>query len=278
MAKVFLNDQLIDSADAKVSVDDSGFMYGMALFETMRAVKGTVCRIDDHLDRLFASAEKLSINCPHDKDYIIGAIDKTIKANELEDARIRLTISNGPLNPDQQPEPTLLITAVAFPAYPDLYFEKGVSVVLSNYRQNPHDPLTGHKTANYFSRLLALNEAHAKKSTEALWFTFDNRLAEGCVSNVFLVKDSKLYTPPLETPVLPGIARKVVLEIAKEQAIDYIEKELFIDDLMQADEVFITNMVMSVMPVVAIEKHAISEGKVGDVTKKIMACFKEKLA
>jgi branched-chain amino acid aminotransferase len=277
MTKVFLNDGLIDADDAKISVDDSGFLYGMGLFETMRTVKGKVFRLDDHLDRLFASAETLSIDCRHDRDYICGALDKTLKANELLDARIRLTISNGPTNPDQQPEPTLLISAVPFPAYPDLYYEKGVTVVLTNFRQNPHDPLAGHKTANYYSRLLALNAAHRKKSTEALWFTIDNRLAEGSVSNVFLVKDSVLYTPPLDTPVLPGIARKVICEIAKEQSIELVEKELFINDVTEADEIFLTNVVMGVMPVVAVEKHTVSEGKVGEITKKLIDCFNEKL-
>jgi branched-subunit amino acid aminotransferase/4-amino-4-deoxychorismate lyase len=117
--------------------------------------------------------------------------------------------------------------------------------------------------------MLALKQAHEKKAAEALWFTIDGQLAEGCVSNVFLVKDSKLFTPRTNTPVLPGIARKTVCELAIANKIVLIEKDLTIDDLLDADEVFITNVIMQVMPVVGIEKHNVGQSKPGEITKKI---------
>ena len=119
----------------------------------------------------------------------------------------------------------MLITATEFKPYPAEFYKKGVLVVLSPYRQNPAEPIYGHKTTSYFSRILALKLAREKGATEALWFTIDNRLAEGCVSNVFLVKNSILYSPPIDTPVLAGVARKTIFQIASKNSIEFVEKE-----------------------------------------------------
>ncbi|OHB67029.1 MAG: hypothetical protein A2Y77_12765 [Planctomycetes bacterium RBG_13_62_9] len=146
-------------------------------------------------------------------------------------------------------------------------------VILCPFRQNPTDPTCGHKSTCYYPRLLALNLAHQKRAAEALWFTTDNRLAEGCVSNVFLVKNSILYTPPTETPVLPGITRKTVLQVARQQSIELVEKDLYISDVLEADEIFLTNVIMEVLPVVSVEKHTLGDGKVGPVTKKLRGGF-----
>ncbi len=274
--KVFLNGKLIDIDKACVSVTDSSFLYGAGLFETMRSYNGVVFALDDHLDRLFFSAAALAINNPYDKKFIEESIYRVLHANELIDARIRLTLSAGPIAEiEQQRKPTLLITAVNFRPYPREYYQKGVMVVLCPFRQNPGEPTYGHKTTSYFPRMTALSLAHQKGAAEALWFTVDSRLAEGCVSNVFLVKNSVLYTPPIETPVLAGVARKTVCQIAVESSIKLTEKNLTIDDLLGADEVFLTNVVMQVMPVVAVEKHTVGNGKVGPMTKRLRISFDE---
>ncbi len=272
--KVFLNDKLINIDKACISVTDSGFLYGAGLFETMRSHNGVVFALADHLDRLFVSADVLSINNPYDREYIAEAINKVLNANKLTDARLRLTLTNGPMTEsEQQRKSTLLITAAKFRSYPPEYYKKGVMVVLCPFRQNPIDPLSGRKTTSYFSHMIALNLAHQKKAAEALWFTVDNRLAEGCISNVFLVKDSKLYTPPIKTPVLPGVARKTVCQLALENSIELIEKDLTIDEVLAADEVFLTNVIMQVMPIIKIEKHTVGDSLVGPVTKELQKRF-----
>ena len=272
--KVFLNDKLIDVDKACISVTDSGFLYGAGLFETMRSYNGVVFALKDHLDRLFFSARALSIHHTYDRKYLTDAIYKVLRANKLTDARLRLTLTNGPMaEPEQQRKPTLLITATKLQPYPAEYYEKGVLVVLCPFRQNAGEPTCGHKTTNYFSRMIALNRAHQKRAAEALWFTTNNRLAEGCISNVFLVKDSVLHTPPIETPVLAGIARKTVCQIALKNSIKLVEKDLFIDDVLAADEVFLTNVIMQIMPVVAVEKHTVGNGNVGMITKKLKKNF-----
>lgn len=276
MGKVFLNDSVVEAGDAKVAADDSGFLYGQGLFETMRAVGGEVFRVDDHLDRMFASCAKLNIKTSYERDDVKDAIGKVLAANELTEARVRVTVSGGAMS-SEVVVGTLLVTAVEFAAYPEEYYEKGVIVTLCDYRQNSMDPLCGHKTTNYFARLIALQESQKKKAAESLWFTTDNKLAEGCVSNVFIVKDGTLFTPGLDTPVLPGIARKTVLEIAEKEGVAFKEKDLFINDLLEADEVFVTNSIMTILPVATVEARAIGDGKPGEVTKYLLKCYNDML-
>ncbi len=275
MAEIlFLNDKLIETDQACISVSDSGFMYGTGLFETMRAHNGVVFALDDHLDRLFFSAKTLAIHNTYDKQYIADAIYKVLQANNLEDARIRLTLTAGPMaESEDRRTGTLLITATRLVPYPPEFYTNGVTVVLCPFRQNPNDPTTGHKVTSYFARMTALRLAHQKRAAEAIWFTPDNQMAEGCISNVFIVKDSQLYTPPINTPVLAGVARKAVCHIAMDESIKLTEKKLTIEDLLGAEEVFLTNVVMQILPVIAVEKHTVSDGNVGPVSKKLIESF-----
>ena len=146
MEKVFLNDKLVESDKACVSVTDSGFLYGAGLFETMRAYDGVVFSLKDHLDRLFFSAGSLSmpIEETYDRKYITDAIYKLLEANNLTEARLRLTVTSGPMAREgEQQKPTLLITVTELAAYPDEYYKNGVMVVLSPFRQNVAEPTYG---------------------------------------------------------------------------------------------------------------------------------------
>jgi len=277
MEKVFLNGAILDADKAQVPITDSSFLYGIGLFETMRAVKGRVFRLADHLARLNTSAAALSIRNRNSDNEIAAAIDRLMEANELTDARLRLSLSNGPLEKDGLPSSNLLITAAEFTPYPRDYYDKGVRIILTDFRQNPKDPFCGHKTTCYGPRLTALRNAHEKLAAEALWFTADNALAEGCISNVFLVKDGALSTPPLETPVLAGIARKTVLEAAAQEGLTVEEKPLRIADLLAAEEVFLTNVIMQVLPVIAVEAHTVGDGKPGKTTRRLIDAYQERL-
>lgn len=276
MEKVFLNDRLVDIDKACIQVTDGGFLYGAGVFETMRSHNGVVFCLKDHLDRLFFSAERLTLNNPYARPFITDAIDKLLKANELADARLRLTLTSGPLAAiDQTRKATLLISATKMQPYSQEYYDKGVQVALCPYRQNISDPTYGHKTTSYFSRMLALEWARQKRAAEALWFTTDNRLAEGCISNVFLVKNSVLYTPFIATPVLAGVARKTICQLAMANSIEFVEKDLDINDLLGADEVFLTNVIMLAMPVTAVDKHVVGDGKVGPMARKLKKSIDE---
>jgi branched-chain amino acid aminotransferase len=277
MDQVFWIDKIVPAEKAAVSIADSSFLYGLGLVETLRACEGTVFRIQDHIDRLLNSAAALGIPCGMKADFIENAVGQVLQANDLKEARLRLTLSGGPLVQTDAPIGTLLITATQFTPYPKEYYDKGVRVILTDFRQNPKDPTCGHKTTCYAPRLLALRKAHEKLATEAIWFTTENKLAEGCISNIFLVKDDTLYTPKIDTPVLPGIARKTVLELADVLKIKTVEQDLSIHDLLSAHEVFLTNVIMTVLPVTSIESHSVGEGKVGEITKNLTEAYEKML-
>jgi len=269
---VFLNNVLTDSDQAAVSIHDAGLLHGIGLFETMRSYGGRVFRLNDHLDRLFHSAAALNIPVTSQKLEIEYGIGELLRANQLTDARLRLTLTRGNIkntSPENPSPSTLFITAAPLTPYPPEYYNKGMTVIISDYKQNPLEPTAGHKTINYFNRLLALQQAQLKQAGEALWFTTANHLAEGCISNVFLVHNEVLLTPPLATPVLPGIIRKLVLELAGQNGIKAEEKPLTIQDLLQASEVFLTNSIMELMPITRIEKHAVGNEKPGPLYQKL---------
>lgn len=275
MSKVSLNGQLVDSESATVSAFDNGFLYGAGLFETMRSYNGKIFELNHHLDRLEASAKTLSIYKSYSNHQIADLINELLKTNNLTNARLRLTLTSGALNTDSDADrqSTLLITAAAIEPYPEQLYENGIMVILSDSRQNPRDPSCGHKTLSYYPRMLALKAAHEKNATEAILFTVTNHLAEGSISNIFLVKDSIVQTPLLSTPVLPGICRKLVCKLARDNSIELVEKDLSIDDLLDAEEVFMTNTIMKIMPVTRIEKHTVGTGKVGTITKKLSELY-----
>ena len=278
--QVFLNGELVPLAQAKLSVFDAGFLHGAGLFETMRAYAGKVYRLDEHLDRLLESAKYLSVPVSIDKDSLARAVEQTLEANELGEARVRLTLSRGDLRQslDEEQAGTVLVTASALTAYPKELYEKGMTVVLSDVKLNASDPVAKHKSTNYLSRLLMLRRAQQLGGGEALWFTQVNRLGEGCISNVFLAKGGKLLTPSLDEPILPGITRGAVLELAKREKIPVSEQALAIDDVLGAEEVFLTNSIMEVMPVCRVEKHAVGNEQPGPMTRRLAELYRQDVA
>jgi len=273
---VFLNNKLVDLEDARVSVTDSGLLYGAGLFETMRSRNGVVFRLADHLERLLYSAQALSIVHSYRKEQIAAAFPRLLEANGLSDARLRLTLTGGPLaQSEQQRQATLAITATSFTPYPPDYYKTGIVVILCPFRRNTTDPTYGHQTTSFLPRLLALNLARQRGAAEALWFTQDSRLADACLSGVFLAKKATLYAPPVEVPALADPARRVIRELAQQQSLELVEKDLYIADVLEADEIFLANIVMEVLPVVGVEKHTVGIGKVGPITQKLREAFQE---
>lgn len=280
---VFLNDEIIPADRAQVSVFDGGFTHAAGLFETLRSYNGSVMRLGEHVQRMKNSSAQLEMNIPIDTGQVESAIDRVLTANGLLDARIRIVATPGNVpRPGQPsagaPQPTLLITATQVLPYPEELYRFGMRVCISPYRQNKLDPIAGHKTLAYLPRLIAMKEAADRKCQEALWFTTQNQLAEGCVCNVFLVKDGEVLTPPLDTPILPGTTRNSVIELAKENGINLREVAINIEALLAAQEVFLTGSVLEIMPVTAIEQHVVGEGAPGPTTSKLQALYRQLVA
>lgn len=276
---VCINGQLLSADQACISVFDSGFMQGVGLFETLRAYRGRVFRLQLHLDRLAQSARTLGWGLVPDSAAMSDCIEQVVGATEADEVRVRLTVTTGSLrvSDSEPPALTLVATASAGARYPVELYANGVTLVVSRYRQSAADPTIGHKTTSYFARLASLREAHAVGAFESLWLTPDERVAEGAISSLFAVRDETLLTPPLDTPVLPGITRAAVIELSAGLRIPVREQALRLQDLLAADELFLTNSLMQLMPVVRIGREAIGTEKPGDVTRRLAEAYDQRV-
>lgn len=287
--QVYLNGQMIDHAHAQISVDDAGFQHAVGLFETMGVYHGHVFRLQAHIDRLTQSAAELGLTRPDDLVSLQHAVETTVQQNRLENARLRLTVTAGSASlltsgHPEPPSPTVLVVATPPTQYDDAYFEQGIMVAIAPPAANPFDATAGHKTLAYWQRLRTLRQAAAIGAGEAIWLNATNHLASGAVSNLFLVKDNQLFTPfargeeaqgALPAPVLPGITRATVIELAQAMGIPVARQMLTVPDLLEADEVFLTNSSWLVLPVTRVEKTEVAAGTVGATTSKLRIALHE---
>jgi len=279
---MYVAGEYVPMAEARVSALDAGLLLGAGLFETLRTYGGRPFRLDAHLARLRASGEALRILVSETDDQVAGIIDRLVAENGVEDARVRATATRGPiseaLDDDAGPPATLLVTAGPMTPYPEALYRQGATVVVSDIHVNETDPRTFHKTTNYLASLLALRDARRGRAAEALRFNSRNHLAEGAVSNVFVVTGGRLLTPPVEEGLLAGITRAAVLEVADEAGVPAEQRSLTVHDLLDADEVFLTNSIMEVMPVTRVEARPIGAGEPGPVTRRLAEGYRALVA
>ena len=291
--KTYLNGQMLDDAQALISSQDAGFLHGVGLFETMFAHHGRVFRLERHLARLKRSAAELGLAAEMDTAPLAEAVNQTIAESGLDHARLRLTVTAGTLSMLRGEDgdalkvtQTVCVQASEPTAFAPGYFDQGVRVRLYGQGANPFDITAGHKTLNYWARLRSLRHAAAADCAEAIWLSVTNHLASGAVSNLFLVKDGRLLTPiargeekpdALPAPVLPGVTREAVIELSQAQGIEVEKRMLTVDDLLEADEVFLTNSNWKVLPVVAVEQKEIGDGHVGAVTQTLRQLIMKKI-
>jgi branched-chain amino acid aminotransferase len=299
---VWINGDFIDEADASISLRDTGLLHAAGVFTTMRSYAGRVFRLDRHLQRLRASCEALFIPLQQTDQALTDVVHQLLERNHLSDARLRLTVTRGMARHDPlhglHLQPNIFLTATDLEPYPQEFYEKGLTViVLDEQKLNPYDLQAGHKTLNYFSRLAALREATRRGAGEALWFNVHNELQSGSISNVFIIKDNTLLTPPTPdelrqdpqqignpqsaigntSAVLPGITRQAILELAQQHNIPTQLTSLAINDLLTADEVFLTNSIMQLMPVTRIEAHPIAAATPGPLTRRLADAYQTQI-
>ena len=298
MPDVWLNNNFVDENAAAISLRDAGLLHGAGVFTTMRSHGGKVFQLAAHLRRLRDSCEALFIPLPVTDAVLEKAATALLERNHLTDARLRLTVTRGTVSQDplhgMRLEPNIFLTATQFEPYPVEYYQRGLTVVLlDDQKLNPYDLQAGHKTLNYFSRLAALREANRRKAGEALWFNVYNYLQSGSISNVFIVQGGKLLTPPTaqdlrnpvvsnETPysrsnVLPGVTRQAIIELASEAGIETETVAIDVGRLLEAEELFLTNSIMGVMPVCRIEQKALGDDQPGPITLQLANALREKL-
>ena len=277
---IYLNGLLFPESDAKISVFDYGLLYGYGLFETMRAYNGKVFRIDQHIDRLLKSAKLIEIPIIQTRKEIKNAIDLTLATNNLNDAHIRITFTYGKGLPRLQfsdnQKTNLIVIADRIPENISKIQKEGIRAIISQVaRRNNHSVSSKIKSTNFLDSILAKIEVRAKKADDAILLNSDNFVSEATTSNVFIVSDKKLITPSEDSGILLGITRNTITEISKDIGIIIEQKKLTTKELIKADECFITNSIMEIVPVVEIEGKKIGDGKPGEMTKRLQEEYKK---
>ena len=278
---IYLNGRLITKERALISVFDHGFLYGDGIYETLRAYRGAVFMIDEHIERLFRSASMIGLVLPKGHDEIKKAVYQTIKANRHKEAYVRITVSRGPgplgLDPALCPEPTFVIISKEFKDYPRSYYQKGVSIAIVNTRRNYKKALDPKiKSLNFLNNILAKRESIEKGVYEAIMLNHRGYIAEGTISNIFFVKNNVLCTPATGVGILDGITRRLILDAAHELGIQVHEGRFKPEDAYNADEVFISNTTMEVMPVSKIDDK--KAGTKHNITKQLHKAYRKKVA
>lgn len=271
---VYLNGKIIPSKEAVVSVFDHGFLYGDGIYETMRVYDGVIFKLDEHLRRLYRSASMIGLMIPPDLDTIKNSIYETLIVNSLRKAYVRLTVSRGRgpigLDPDLCPEPTIVIIAQELKDYPKAYYEKGISLIISETRRNLKEAINpGIKSLNFLNNILAKIEAKKRDAYEAIMLNVRGKLTEGTISNVFFCKNGILCTPSLECGILDGITRGLVIDISRREGLKVKEGKFTRNDIYSAEEVFITSTTLEVMPVSKVDDQKYAVGNVAKLLRKL---------
>ncbi|MFH1189253.1 MAG: aminotransferase class IV [Candidatus Omnitrophota bacterium] len=278
MNKAWINGKLFDAGKARISIFDRGFMYGDGVFETMRSVSGTVGEMDRHLGRLLRSLKTLGIKPPYSKRYLKRTIYGLLDKNKLKDAYIRVAVTRGEgrfgIGRRDPQRPNTVIVAKRFEGYPERFYKKGISAaVIAGIRQDRLSPLSGIKSLNFLGHIIARFEARHAGCDEAIILNTKGHVAEATTANVFIVKRGAVKTPTLESGILPGITRGAVIRLAKKLGLKVIEKDLSPRELLDSDEIFLTNSLAGILPVTKIGRKPIGNGIPGRVTKLLSISY-----
>lgn len=276
--KIWLDDKLVDQADAKVSVFDHALLYGDGIFEGIRVYGGKIFEFDAHIDRLYNSAKVIRLTMPMERQTLCDAVKQTVSANNIGDGYVRLVVTRGVgdlgLNPFLCKKAGLIIIADNIQIFSQELYETGLKVVsAATIRNHPLSLPPQVKSLNYLNNILAKIEAIDKGVAEAIMYNHEGYVAEASVDNVFIVKDGVIYTPPTEAGSLEGITRSVVIELAEKEGIKVTEKNLTRFDLYICDEFFLTGTAVEVISIVDIDGRQVGDGQPGKITKLLKEKF-----
>ena len=277
---VYLNGAYVAQEAAKISIFDHGFLYGDGVFEGIRAYRGKVFKLDEHIQRLFDSARAIALKIPLAPDQLKEKVLEVLRKNDLKDAYIRLVVSRGEgdlgLDPAKCPTPQVIIIADKISIYPQKLYEEGLEVIISSVRRNNPCALDPRiKSLNYLNNILAKLEATAKGVPEAIMLNDDGYVTECTGDNLFIVEKGILTAPPIWMGILRGITRDVVIELARKEGIPVEERAFTPFSMYTSDECFLTGTAAEVIPVTRVDGRVIGNGSVGSVTRMLIAKFRE---
>jgi branched-chain amino acid aminotransferase len=276
-ALVYIDGKYYPESQAKISVFDHGLLYGDGVFEGIRAYNGRVFKLDEHVNRLYESAKAIELRIPLSAKEFKEAILTTIRKNKLQDSYIRVVVTRGHgdlgLDPRKCPKPTVIIIASYMTP---LYEGLNATAIIPFTRRNALTALNPMiKSLNYLNNILAKIEANKAGTNEAIMLNQNGTISEGTGDNVFIVTAGKVVTPPPAAAILKGITRDTAIQLAREEMIEVIEREITVHELISADEAFLTGTAAEIAPLVQVDGKTIGDGMPGPVTMKLIKRFKE---
>ncbi|PIQ78847.1 hypothetical protein COV81_04135 [Candidatus Peregrinibacteria bacterium CG11_big_fil_rev_8_21_14_0_20_41_10] len=247
----FLNGKIILESEAKISVFDEGFIYGYGIYETMRTYKKRLINWDSHFERLTHSLNATNLELPYTKPQLLNFINQLIKKNTETEYRIRLTISAGF---NQQPTTLISVQPLQLPTLQQ--YQNGVPVITTLLSR----PLPSIKSTNLLAQKLLWQEMQTKQAFEAIFVDPNGNVLEGSRSNLLIIKDQKIYTPKRD--ILKGTTSRLINQFSDQLNIPFTAKSLTLKDLLKADEAFITNALIGIVPINQVDTHKIPTGPI----------------
>ncbi|WP_026691712.1 branched-chain-amino-acid transaminase [Alteribacter aurantiacus] len=277
---IFLSGKFVKKEEATVSVYDHGFLYGDGVFEGIRVYSGNIFKLEEHLNRLYDSAQSIMLNVPYTMEEMAAIIVGTVQKNELDSAYIRVVVSRGPgnlgLDPTLCSKPQVVVIAEELSMFPKELYDKGLRVGSVASRRNRPDVLSPQvKSLNYLNNILVKLEANQQGVDEALMLNDQGYVTEGSADNIFILKNGTIYTPPVYLGALEGITRNAIIDLAHEHGYKLQEKPFTRHDVYVADEVFLTGTAVEVIAVVEVDGRKIADGKPGEVTNHLLSKFRK---
>jgi len=274
--KININGDIQD--EAFISILDHGFLFGDSIYEVVCTNNGKPCFLNEHLKRLYASASAISLSIPHKPEWIKEQIKTTLISADNSDSYIRIIVTRGEGELDIDPsscfKPNIIIFVKSIPIIPDESYQKGISVSLVSIKRNSRDSLNpAVKTGNYLNNILARMEAQKLGAEDAIMVNIWGQLTEGTTSNLFFVKDERIFTPEKDCGILSGITREKIIQLADEHGIALEEGKWPGDELFKADEIFLSGTVKKIIPVSTLDNYPVGNGKPGRITRKIMRLY-----
>ena len=279
---VYVNGVIKPAEQAVVPVYDHGFLYGEGVYETLRTYNKIPFLYDRHQARLRASAQRIQLEVPFTDEQLAGWIDQTVAAaGEMGEAYIRVLLTRGvgelTYDPRATPNPTTVIIVKPLVEPPARVFENGINICrVDILRNHPGSVNPLIKANNLLNNALAMQEANRRGGEEGLMCNYRGELSECSQANFFMVRGGAVLTPPSEAGLLEGITRAFTFEIGQEAGVEVRDEVLYPKDLETADEAFITGTTRELTPVTSIDGKPLGTGKVGAITKKLLATFRRK--
>jgi branched-chain amino acid aminotransferase len=275
-----VNGIVVPAEEARVSVLDNGFAFGDSVYEVLRTYGGRAFEPGRHFRRLRASAARLGFPVPTDDAALLAQVDGLLARSPGGESYIRIIVSRGlgdcSYSFDRVVGPTVVMIQKPLPPYPPWHYEEGIRVAAVDVRRNhPRALDPAIKSSNLLNNVLAMREAQARGAEEPVLLNQEGFVAEGASTNVFLVRGGRVLTPPLSAGILAGITREVVLEILPGLGVPAREEPLRLEDLLGADEAFMTSTTREVVPVRQVDEHRVGDGRPGPITRRVMAAFRD---